>query len=89
MRRSKKLLDIIREFPDRGDQWLLETPENVRGLLLSFGVELAERLDFTRVQRMPTRFISGNLHKHEADLLYRIPYRSEEGQGRGRSLSMS
>jgi hypothetical protein len=29
-----ELLALIREFPDRSIKWLLETPNNVRGLLL-------------------------------------------------------
>jgi len=31
---QKELINIIREFPDRSIRWLLETPDNLRGLLL-------------------------------------------------------
>ena len=40
----------VREFPDRGAKWLLESPENTNCLLRIVDIELAECLDFKRLQ---------------------------------------
>ncbi len=70
----------IREFADRGTLWLLESPENVRGLLQIVAREIAERLDFMRAQRVNRSFIPDDLQKQEADLLFRVPFREGEGE---------
>ena len=65
----------IREFADRGTLWLLELPENLRDLLRLVSAEVADRLDFTRAERINRSFVPDDLRKQEADLLYRVPYR--------------
>ena len=40
MKRAE-LINLIREFPDRSIQWLLETPDNVRGLLTIISSDVA------------------------------------------------
>src|SRR5579862_4254434 len=70
----------IREFADRGILWLLESPENLRGLLALAAEEIAARLDFSRAQRINRSFIPPNLHKEEADLLYEVPFREGAGE---------
>lgn len=65
----------IREFADRGILWLLESPQNLADLLRLLSTELAAQLDFTRVQRINRSFVPPNLHKQEADMLVRIPFR--------------
>ena len=37
----------IREFADRGTLWLLESVENLAGLVRLLSAEIAEHLDFT------------------------------------------
>ena len=64
----------VREFPDRGTKWLLESPENTRELLRIIAAELVEKLDFKRIQYIPTTFIPDNLRKQEADILFLIPF---------------
>jgi len=64
----------IREFADRGTLWLLESPENLRGLLRLVAADLADRLDFSRATRINRSFVPDDLHKQEADLLYRVPF---------------
>ncbi|MBI1928285.1 Rpn family recombination-promoting nuclease/putative transposase, partial [Candidatus Poribacteria bacterium] len=64
----------VREFPDRGTKWLLESPENVRELLRIIAADLVGKLDFSRIQQIPTTFIPDNLRKQEADLLFLIPF---------------
>jgi hypothetical protein len=39
----------VREFPDSGAKWLLESPENVSGLLQILAPNLEKRLDFKQV----------------------------------------
>ena len=64
----------VREFPDRGTKWLLETSENTRELLKIIAADLVEKLDFSRIQHIPTTFIPDNLRKQEADILFLIPF---------------
>ncbi len=70
----------IREFADRGILWLLESPQNLRDLLALIAYEIADRLDFSRAQRLNRSFIPEDLHKQEADLLYRVPFRKGKGE---------
>jgi hypothetical protein len=65
----------VREFPDRGTQWLLDTPDNVRAIMRLLAPTLAELMDFTRLQRVRTTFIPDDLRKQMADLLFRVPWR--------------
>lgn len=70
----------IREFQGRGTLWLLESPENLRGVIAILAGELADRLDFARAERINRSFVPADLHKQEADLLYRVPFRGGKGQ---------
>ncbi|MBI1926718.1 Rpn family recombination-promoting nuclease/putative transposase [Candidatus Poribacteria bacterium] len=68
----------IREFPDKGTKWLLEFGENVEGLLKIVANDLVERLDFSRLEQVNQTFIPDNLRKQESDVLYLVPFHSEE-----------
>ena len=59
--------DVIREFPDRGTQWLLEDPIHLRDLLQLLQPELAERLDVSRAQRINRTMIPPDLQKQESE----------------------
>ncbi len=74
---KKEIKDIIREFPDRAIRWLLETPENVRGLLSLVVSDLAKRIDYSQIQRLDRTFISDNFRKREADLVFTAPFTDE------------
>jgi hypothetical protein len=78
---SNAAAESIREFEDRSAQWLFEDPENVRGLLQIRDPELAERLDFTRAERVNRTFVPANLRKKESDLIFRVPYRGDAAEG--------
>jgi hypothetical protein len=73
---------LIREFDDRSTLWLLEDPENLRGLLQILDPALAERLDFRRAQRLNRSFVPADLQKAESDLIYTVPF----GTGSGREV---
>ena len=70
----------VGQFPDRGIKWLLESPENVRELIYIVAKDFAEYLDFSRIQHIPTTFVPDNLRKQEADLVFLIPYHSDESE---------
>ncbi len=70
----------VREFADRGIRWLLEAPENLRGLFTVLSLDLSRSLDFPRMVVLPGTFIPANLRKQEADLVVRVPYREGEGE---------
>src|SRR5579884_2875040 len=72
--------ELIREFADRGTLWLLESPENLHGLIRIVAAEIADRLDFSRAERINRSFVPDNLQKQEADLLYRVPFRHGAGE---------
>ena len=73
---NEPLLDEppIREFEDRGLLWLLESKENLRNLVQLLAREIADKLDFSQAQRHNRSQIPDNLHKQEADLIYRVPF---------------
>ncbi|HLJ55471.1 MAG TPA: hypothetical protein VKT77_10570 [Chthonomonadaceae bacterium] len=51
----------VREFADRGVKWLLDAPENLRGLLRLARPDLAERVDFSRTERIDRSFVPDDL----------------------------
>jgi predicted transposase YdaD len=65
--------EVIREFTDRGAQWLFEDPRNVKDLLALVDPELAQSLQFERAERINRTFIPADLVKLENDLLFRVP----------------
>ena len=69
----------VREFADRGTKWLLDLPENLRGLLRLAAADLVDRLDFDRAERIDRSFIPDDLQRQEADVVYRVPYRHGRG----------
>lgn len=71
-------LPPIREFSDRGTKWLLEFGENVEGLLQIVSSDLVDQLDFSQLQQVNQSFIPDNLRKQESDVIYLVPFRSEE-----------
>ena len=71
-------LPPIREFPDRGTKWLLEFGENVEGLLQIVAGDLADQLDFSQLRQVNQSFIPDSLRKQESDVIYLVPFRSEE-----------
>src|SRR5262249_24554057 len=64
----------IREFDDHAAQWLLEDPESVRGILQLQDPDLAERLAFTRAERVNRTFVPADLRKRESDVIFRVPF---------------
>lgn len=66
--------NLLREFPDRAIRWLLETPDNLRGLLLTINEDIAERIDYKNIQRMERTFIGNNFRKREADILFKAKF---------------
>ena len=66
----------IREFADRGTLWLLESPSNLRDLVAMAAREVADALDFALAERVNRSFVPADLHKQEADLLYRVPFKT-------------
>jgi hypothetical protein len=71
---KEEIKQIIYEFPDRAIRWLLETPDNVKGLLLAAVDDLAKHIDYSRLQRLDRTFISDNFRKREADLVFTAPF---------------
>ena len=68
-----------REFADRGTKWLLDLPENVRGLLRLAQPDIADLIDFDRAEKVDRSFIPDDLKKQEADVVYRVPFRHGRG----------
>jgi predicted transposase YdaD len=68
---------LVREFPDRAIRWLLETPDNLRGLLLTINKDIAERIDYTNIERIERTFIEDDFRKREADILFKAKFLDE------------
>jgi hypothetical protein len=64
---KNKLINFVREFPDRSIRWLLETPDNVKALLQIVAYDLAKQIDYTKLKRIDRTFISDDFRKHEAE----------------------
>lgn len=74
------LIPLIREFSDRSIRWLLETPDNVRGLLLTVAADLAEQIDYTQLQQLDRISVPDNLRKREADMVFMAPFSDRSGE---------
>src|SRR5437868_6334065 len=74
--------EIIREFNDRGTLWLLEDPANLRDLMRIVAPEVADRLDFSRAERVNRSLIPADLQKRESDLIFAVPLRGEPAKAR-------
>ena len=70
----------VREFPDRGIKWLLESKENVEALLDIVADDLSKNMDFSKLEKLPQSFIPDNLRKQESDLLFLVPFRDPEAE---------
>ncbi len=64
----------VREFPDRGTKWLLETPENTQCLLRIISPSLADCINFSKLRELRTTFIPDDLRKQESDLIFLAPF---------------
>ena len=71
---------VIREFNDRGLIWFLESNANLKDLMKILAKDIAEELDFSKAVRLNRSFIPQDLYKQEADMLYSIPFLSEQGE---------
>jgi len=73
MKRAE-LISLVREFPDRSIQWLLETPDNVCGLLTILSSDLASRINYNQLRNLKRTFILDNFRKREADIVFEAPF---------------
>ncbi|MBM3236730.1 Rpn family recombination-promoting nuclease/putative transposase [Candidatus Poribacteria bacterium] len=64
----------VREFPDHGTKWLLESSENTNCLLRIVDINLAECIDASKIQHIPTTFIPDNLREQEVDVIFLAPF---------------
>jgi len=82
----------VREFADRGTKWLLESPENVLGLLQILDFNLSTKIDSSRLHDEKKTFILDNLRPEfwrirlQSDLVFTAPYRDEEDGTEGEVL---
>jgi len=76
MKRAE-LISLVREFPDRSIQWLLETPDNVCGLLTILSSDLASRINYNQLRNLKRTFILDNFRKREADIVFEAPFVDE------------
>ncbi|MBM3238076.1 hypothetical protein FJZ31_17430 [Candidatus Poribacteria bacterium] len=70
----------VREFADRGTKWLLESPENVLGLIQILDFNLSTKIDFSRLHDEKKSFILDNLRQQESDLVFTAPFLEEYGK---------
>jgi len=77
---------LVREFADRGTKWLLESPENVLGLLQILDFDLSTKIDSSRLHDEKKSFILDNLRPEvlrlrlQSDLVFSAPFLEEYGK---------
>jgi predicted transposase/invertase (TIGR01784 family) len=69
----------IGHFPDRIARWLFQNREYVRGLFEILAGHLVPRIDFSQLKLIERSFLADTLEELVADLVYRVPFRSESG----------
>ncbi len=72
-------VSVLREFPDRAIRWLLESPDNVKGLLRMAAPDVADRFEVSKLRQAPRSFVQESLRAREADCVLRMPFRSGDG----------
>jgi hypothetical protein len=70
----------LHPFWDRSIRGLLRRPKHLRALIGLFDPDLAERLDFERLERIERSFVLEDYRQREADLVVRLPYQADAGQ---------
>ena len=60
-------------FPDRSAKWLIRQREHRQALLEMLAGEIADALDFSRVEHLHRSFISDELRTQESDMIFRVP----------------
>lgn len=78
---TSRLRRIVRQFPENGLKLLLETPANVRELLQLTGTAFVELIDFERLTRSRTTFVSRDFRHAEADVVLQAPIRTTRRRG--------
>ncbi len=69
-------LEVIRQFPDNGAQWLLETLALLELLLHLLAPDLRARLEPAQAQRVVRTLLPMDLRRRENDALYTVPFRT-------------
>ncbi len=70
---------LPRDFPDRGIRDTLIRPEHLRALLRRVAPEIADRLDYTRLELVQRPYLLDDWRQREADILVRLPLLGTEG----------
>ncbi|MEW6756125.1 MAG: Rpn family recombination-promoting nuclease/putative transposase [Candidatus Latescibacterota bacterium] len=67
-----------REFADRGTKWLLGHPAHLRHLLRILLGPDCDRIDYDRLEPVPTELLSEDLRQQLADLVFVAPFRQPQ-----------
>jgi hypothetical protein len=71
--------DLPRDFPDRAVRDALLHGANVRALLRSVMPDIAERLDYARMEVVKLTYLLDDWRKRDNDVLLRLPFRDAPG----------
>ncbi|HEY3243458.1 MAG TPA: Rpn family recombination-promoting nuclease/putative transposase [Phycisphaerae bacterium] len=70
----------LHPFWDRTIRFLLQRPDRLQAIMRLCHEELADRLDFSRLEVIERSFILDDYREREADLVVRLPYRAPDGE---------
>jgi predicted transposase YdaD len=70
----------LHDFPDRATRSTLQDWRNLRDTVRDAAPEIAARLVFERAELVDRSFLLEDWRGRQSDLLYRIPFRSGEGE---------
>ena len=68
----------LEKFADRSAKWLLANPDNLQGLLEIIGSDVVSLLNFRKMQRVNTTFITDDFREQQADLVFLLPFRDTD-----------
>jgi hypothetical protein len=70
----------LHDFSDRAFRKSLEDRDNLRSFLKKALPDLADGFDYSRARPAPREFLLDDWRRREADLLFEIPYRDQDGE---------
>ena len=77
----RELLNVSSShFPDRSAKWLIRQREHLEALVAMLAGEVADALDFGRVEQLNRSFISDELRTQESDMIFSVPFREPTGK---------
>ncbi len=67
--------NLPHDFPDRAIRDALLHGQTLRALLRDVAPDIADRLDYSRIEMVPPNYLLDDWRKRENDVMIRLPFR--------------